>query len=108
VPAKDQRRNQRFALRLPFELVRSGSHFIRKTGETRNLSSTGVLFTSDAEVQIGEPIEYLITLPSSREGDTVRLRCMGKVVRFDQTLAETQAPPAVAATLERFEFVRSK
>jgi len=108
VRVKDQRRHQRFALRLPLELVRSGSQRFRKLGETRNLSSTGVLFTSDAPVQVGEPIEYLITLPSGEDGDVVRLRCLGKVVRFERRALESEAAPAVAATLERFEFIRNR
>lgn len=92
----DQRRNHRYDLRLPFELVRTGTQTVGKTGETRNLSSSGVLFTSDASVEVGQPIEFVITLPTK-----VRLRCIGKVVR-----TEGLAAANVAATLERFEFVR--
>jgi hypothetical protein len=45
-------------------------------------------------------VEYVITLPTSPgEGERVRLHCIGKVVRFARK-AE------VAATLERYEFVR--
>jgi hypothetical protein len=35
----------------------------------------------------------------------VRLRCVGKVVRLDKEMAGNDS---VAATLERFEFVRPK
>lgn len=65
------------------------------------MSSGGVLLSTDADVQVGQPLEFLITLPTGPEGAHVRLRCMGKVVRL-----ERNAAPAVAATLERFEFVR--
>ena len=69
-------------------------------GETRNVSSAGVLFRSGATLRIGEPVEYLITLPTTPSpGVNTRLRCVGKVVRFAK---ETE----VAATLERYEFVR--
>jgi len=69
-------------------------------GETKNLSSVGVLFRSDARLRIGEPVEYVITLPTAQEAaDNVRIHCLGKVVRFARK-AE------VAATLERYEFVR--
>jgi hypothetical protein len=105
VPVKDQRKNQRFDLRLPFELVRTGAQPVGKTGETLNLSSGGVLFTADADVQIGQPIEFMITLPTGRTGAAVRLRCVGKVVRFEKEMAGSDS---VAATLERFEFVRPK
>jgi PilZ domain len=111
VPSKDQRKNRRFELHLPFELIRTGSRPTRKSGQTRNMSSGGVLFTSDAEVRVGEPIEYVITLPRGSDGRAVRLRCVGKVVRYDpdrKASPEEERPPAVAATLERFVFIRSK
>lgn len=65
------------------------------------MSSSGVLFSADAPVAIGDPIEYLITLPvSAGNAQEVRLRCMGKIIR--QENAST-----AAATLERYEFVRA-
>jgi hypothetical protein len=96
----EQRKARRFDLKLPFELIRSGTEPLSQHGETKNLSSAGVLFQSEADLHIGEPVEYLITLPTSpSEGENVRLHCIGKVVRFARK-AE------VAATLERYEFVR--
>jgi len=96
----EQRKARRFDLKLPFELIRSGSEPLSQHGETKILSSAGVLFQSEADLHIGEPVEYVITLPTSPgEGERVRLHCIGKVVRFARK-AE------VAATLERYEFVR--
>jgi hypothetical protein len=95
----EQRKNQRFELRLPFEILGSGAKG-KVTGETKNVSSSGVLFTAAMGVPIGEPIEYLITFPkASSARSEVRLRCIGKVVREDAT-------SAYAASLERYEFVR--
>ena len=92
----EQRRNQRFDLRLPIELL-SGP---KSTGETRNVSSCGVLFSTGKPVEIGEPIEYMISLPKAPGTRVdVRLRCMGTVVRRDEG-------ENFAATLERYEFVR--
>ena len=96
----EQRKARRFELKLPLELVRNGAEVLSGRGETRNLSSVGVLFQSDASLRIGDPVEYMITLPATAgEADGVRLRCLGKVVRYGKT-AE------IAATLERHEFVR--
>lgn len=97
----EQRKAQRFELRLPLELIRKGAQPLSEYGQTRNLSSVGVLFEADSTLKIGDPVEYLITLPSMpAQGDTrVRLHCLGKVVRYSP---ET----GVAATLERYEFVR--
>jgi hypothetical protein len=96
----EQRKAQRFELKLPLELIRKGSQALSEHGETKNLSSVGVLFAADAPLRIGEAVEYMITLPSRPDhGENVRLHCLGKVVRFSP---ET----GVAATLERYEFVR--
>ena len=96
----EQRKSQRFNLKLPFELVRGGSRHLSQQGETRNVSSVGVLFHTEANLKVGEPVEYLITLPTAPgPGECVRLRCVGKVVRF-------ATEREIAATLERYEFVR--
>jgi hypothetical protein len=94
----EQRKHQRFNLRLPFQIV--GSASVKTMGETKNVSSSGVLFTSPAPVAVGEPIEYMITFPKAPGSRSeVRLRCVGKVLREDYG-------SAFAATLERYEFQR--
>jgi len=106
----EQRKNQRFELKLPIELVRANGAEFPQVGETRNLSSGGVLFTSDGKLQKGDPIEYLVTLPAQGTEGGLRLRCMGKVVRVDERDAPeagaARHPFSIAATLERHEFLR--
>jgi len=105
----EQRRTRRFDLRLPIEFQYMGSEWVRQLSETRNLSSGGVLFCSDSEVPVGQSIEYTITLPPcGRDPQEVRLHCVGTVVRSEQKPGDNGVPPrfAVAATLERYEFVR--
>ena len=65
------------------------------------MSSVGVLFESHAKLKVGEALEYLITLPapSGTENPSVRIHCLGKVVRLSEA-------SEVAATLERYDFVR--
>lgn len=97
----EQRRNQRFELKLPFEIIRTGAHQ-KAQGETKNVSSSGVLFTSETAIEVGEPIEYFITFPKPAGSKAeVRLRCVGTVLREDPE-------SKFAATLERYEFVRSR
>jgi len=84
---------------------------VSSIGETKNLSAGGVLFSSSLEVEIGEPIEYIITFPThSINGGGVNLRCLGKVVRFEHAAddPENKGSLLVAATLERYEFLRSQ
>jgi hypothetical protein len=97
----EQRRNQRFDLKLPFEIIRMGTN-TKMVGETKNVSSSGVLFTSNAAVAVGEPIEYFITFPKQPNSRAeVRLRSVGTVLREDPELK-------FAATLERYEFIRGR
>jgi hypothetical protein len=98
----EQRRSRRFELKLPVELIRAGSRQLSCFGETCNVSSGGVLLIDPPEpIEVGQPIEYLISLPTGRNIGEIRLRCMGKVVRRDE------AHNTLAATLERYEFVRA-
>lgn len=79
-------------------------------GMTKNISSGGVLFTSDCQPDVGGSLEYVITL-SDCNNTPVSLRCIGKVVRYEKlTSASGNGHPffAVAATLERYEFLRSE
>jgi hypothetical protein len=100
----EQRRTRRFKLQLPVSITRSGAQRIDLIGQTRNISSSGVLFTADAEPDPARPIEYVITL--NRDGSqSVNIRCMGKVLRSFQEPGDRQSYQ-IAATLERYEFVR--
>ena len=105
----EQRRTRRFTLQLPLSVTRTGAGRVAVEGRTKNISSAGVLFTTDAAPDLsGGSIEYIITL--NHEGpQPVNLRCVGKVLRCEPDIAafaETPLAYIVAATLERYEFVR--
>ena len=109
----EQRRSRRFRLELPLSITRSGAMRVTLPGRTKNISSAGVLFTASREPDLGGSIEYIITL--NHDGpQPVNLRCVGKVMRAERTHAEqTYAMSGdeprsfqIAATLERYEFVR--
>jgi hypothetical protein len=104
----EQRKTKRFELRLPLEVVRKSFQPVSSAGMTKNLSAGGVLFAAPIDVEIGDPIEYIITFPThSINGGSVNLRCLGKVVRVETPApTEESGKAVVAATLERYEFVR--
>lgn len=105
----EQRRTRRFQLHLPLSITRSGPERVTFAGLTKNISSSGVLFTTEREPDLGGPIEYVITL--NHEGSqAVSLRCIGKVLRADRMPSETAQNQAfqIAATLERYEFIRER
>jgi hypothetical protein len=103
----EQRRTRRFKLQLPVEVTRSGADRVNTSGLTKNISSSGVLFTAEREPDLGGPIEYVITL--NQDGtQAVNLRCIGKVLRAERMETGHEDIPAyqIAATLERYEFFR--
>jgi hypothetical protein len=102
----EQRRAQRFALELPVRITRTGDGHIAHGALTRNISASGVLFTADSHVPLGDPIEYIVTL-TNVSGVEVDIRCTGKVVRAEKSAPErTQDGYLIAATLDRYQFVR--
>jgi hypothetical protein len=107
----EQRKAKRFEIKLPLRLVRNGARPVIGTGETKNMSSSGVLFATNAKIEVGEPLEYVITLmPTDESPASVDLHCLGKVTRFDAVTGHVQNGGGqfeVAATLERYEFVRN-
>lgn len=65
---------------------------------------------TERDPDLGTPIEYIITL--NHEGpQAVNLRCVGKVLRSQlirQAIEEQPSAYQIAATLERYEFVRDR
>jgi hypothetical protein len=102
----EQRRTRRFKLQLPLAITRSGAERLALTGMTKNISSSGVLFTAGRGPDLNGPIEYVITL-HNEGSEPLNLRCIGKVVRAEPLNAAERAYQ-VAATLERYEFVRER
>jgi len=101
---KEQRRSQRFQLTLPMTLVRGTRGEVNRIGETRNLSSTGVYFVIGGPIDMGSLLEFVITLPDDVSlAGPVRLLCKGKVTRIEQ---QEETMFGVAATIERYEFLR--
>jgi hypothetical protein len=69
-------------------------------GWTKNVSSSGVLFTAEERIAIGDSIDYLIVLPRFRRARRVlHLQCAGRVLREDPDLA-------FAASMDTYKFVR--
>ena len=95
----EQRKAERFELQLPVLVVREGNQQVCMVGETRNLSSGGVLIAMQAPISIGESIEYVIMLALSSDGrQSTRLHCKGNVLRNEGLF--------YAITIERHEFLR--
>ena len=106
----EHRRSQRFQLRLSLQLLRAGGTTLAGEGETVNVSSGGILFTTDRRLEVGETVEFTMAFPPP-PGATANtdLHCLGKVLRYEGSLADPERRAklyVMAATIERYEFVR--
>jgi hypothetical protein len=70
----------RFPVKLPVA-VESGADV--RSAETQNISANGVLFEVDADMPVGSPVDFTISLPADVVGsaEDVRVDCRGRVVR---------------------------
>jgi len=101
----EKRRAQRFPMTLPVSLrVEETGGEEPSTVATKDVSSTGIYFEFDSALGIGTALEFVLTLPEEiTKGSSVRIKCMGKVVRVDSSSGENVG---IAATIERYEFLR--
>ncbi|MGH9557013.1 MAG: PilZ domain-containing protein [Terriglobales bacterium] len=97
-PEKEHRTAPRYPVRLPVA-VKGGA---AAEAETRDVSSTGVLFYVDADIHVGSTIEFSITMPASVLGtpSDVLVKCVGHVVRSHIE----NGRQAVAAVIDEYRF----
>ena len=101
----DKRRARRFPMTLPVAVRAEEAIAEQATVSTRDISSSGVYFNFDSELQVGTTLEFVLTLPQeTTRGIPVQLKCMGKVVRVDRSA--NAGSVGIAATIERYEFMR--
>ena len=97
-PEKELRTAARYPVRLPLA-VKGG---VQAEAVTRDVSSSGVLFYVDADIQVGSTIEFSIAMPASVLGtpSDVVVTCVGRVVRAQQM----NGRKAVAAVIDEYRF----
>jgi PilZ domain len=94
-------------MRLPVAVKLEPSKNNKQLVETRDVSSSGVYFEFGGPLEVGAALEFLLTLPEPiTKSSPVRIRCIGKVVRVDKSPSVEPGHVGVAATIERYEFVR--
>ena len=91
----------RFPVKLPISLKSdSGVH----SGESQNVSANGVLFEVDADMPVGSPVDFTISLPADVVGamEDVRVDCRGRVVRS----FEDGGRRGVGVVIDEYRFER--
>ncbi|HKZ53773.1 MAG TPA: PilZ domain-containing protein [Candidatus Acidoferrales bacterium] len=111
----DRRGARRFFMELPVKvkLPSAGGPSTAAT-RTRDVSSRGLYFNVDWEVEVGSPIDFVLTLPQTITLSTdVRIHCVGRVVRVDDVPAGQANEKGagggigVATIIEQYSFLPS-
>jgi hypothetical protein len=99
----ERRTSRRFTMALPLTLrLYNSSGAVEKQGETRDVSFRGLYFWTEEALEMGNPIEFVLTLPKEiTMTRDVNIHCFGRVTRVENQ----QRARGVAARIERYEFL---
>jgi c-di-GMP-binding flagellar brake protein YcgR len=106
----ERRTARRYDLSLPV-IIRIPTERIADTqkGKTRDISTRGVYFVLDQDLEAGSELDITLTLPAEiTQGSEVFVRALGKVVRVEKRLEDGTARLGVAAVIERYDIVRGE
>jgi len=99
----ERREARRFTMSLPMRVLPREDKGRELDAHTRDLSYRGLYFLTDANFEIGNEIEFVITLPQQvTQSGNVNIRCLGEVVRIEPT---ENGKVGIAAKIARYEFV---
>ena len=79
-------------------------------GQTRDISTRGVYFTTQKDLIPGTEVDFTLTLPAEiTRGTEVFVRAHGRVVvRVDKRRDEDHETIGVAAVIERYDIIRGE
>ena len=110
-PVRVERRvGQRFPYLLPLAL-RHADTSLDGVGFTQDVSSRGLFLFTDIVLVEGDKIELTLRMPSEITlGESMPVRCCGRVLRVDRPAASTPAASVltkigVAVRVERYEYL---
>src|ERR1700729_1519395 len=106
----ERRNSRRYDLSLPVIIKvpvekANGS----RNGRTRDISTRGVYFTLDQDLESGTELDITLTLPAEiTRGTEVFVRAQGRVVRVDRQQDDARDLSGVAAIIERYDIIRGE
>lgn len=104
----ERRTARRFDLSLPLSIRVPTTRAVEtQKGKTRDISTRGLYFIVNENLEAGSNLDITLTLPSEMtKGNDVLVRIAGKVVRVEQRKEDGDARMGVAAVIERYDIVR--
>jgi PilZ domain len=89
-------------IRMPAQRV-AGS----QEGKTRDISTRGLYFILDRNLESGSELDITLTLPAEiTHGSEVLVRALGRVIRVEPRPEDGSSRMGVAAVIERYDIVR--
>ena len=99
----ERRAGQRFELHVPVSIKLAGSQH-DTCGFTQDLSARGTFLFTDFPLGVGETVELTLVMPSEITlGESMRVRCMGRVLRVVQPSVGTKL--GVAIHFDGYEYL---
>jgi c-di-GMP-binding flagellar brake protein YcgR len=106
----ERRTARRYDLSLPV-IIRVGAERAPDTqkGKTRDISTRGLYFVLDQDLEAGSELDITLTLPAEiTHGSEVFVRALGRVVRVERRTEDGNARMGVAAVIERYDIIRGE
>jgi PilZ domain len=105
----ERRTARRYDLSLPVNVRMPVNREAAQSGQTRDISTRGVYFTTHKELAPGAEVDFTLTLPPEiTHGTEVFVRAHGRVVRIDKRRDEELETIGIAAVIERYDIIRGE
>ena len=106
----ERRTARRYDLSLPI-IIRVPAEHVADTqkGKTRDISTRGLYFVLDQDMEAGSELDITLTLPAEiTRGTEVLVRAQGRVIRVDPQHDAANERVGVAAVIERYDIIRGE
>jgi c-di-GMP-binding flagellar brake protein YcgR len=106
----ERRTARRYDLSLPIIIrVPAERELDTQQGKTRDVSTRGLYFVVEQNLEAGSELDLTLTLPAEiTNGTEVFVRALGKVVRVERRMEDGNTRMGVAAVIERYDIIRGE
>jgi c-di-GMP-binding flagellar brake protein YcgR len=106
----ERRTARRYDLSLPILIRVPAEHRAdMQKGKTRDISTRGLYFVLDQNMEAGSELDITLTLPAEiTHGTEVFVHALGKVVRVEPRLEDGNSRMGVAAVIQRYDIIRGE
>src|SRR5271168_2371432 len=106
----ERRTARRYDLSLPVNVrLPINRELAAHNGQTRDISTRGVYFIMQKDLNPGTEVDFTLTLPAEiTRGTEVFVRAHGRVIRVDKRTDDDHQTIGIAAVIERYDIIRGE